>query len=97
MCPLDGPGEARIRGPCLFREYFGNPEATRAAFDDEGYFLTGDIVQRIDGAWKILGRNRWVIIIINMRMPVQLNSFTHVRVLLILTDLGILAQSNLRR
>jgi hypothetical protein len=33
-------------------------------------------------------------IIINMLVPVQLNSFTHLRVLLVLTDRGILAQSN---
>jgi len=55
--PQDGPGEARIKGPCVFKEYFGNPEATAAAFDEEGYFRTGNIVQRVDGAWKILGRN----------------------------------------
>ena len=30
-------------------------------------------------------------------MPVQQNSFTHLRVLLVLTDRGILAQSNWRR
>jgi hypothetical protein len=30
-----------------------------------------------------------------MLMPVQLNSFTHLRVLLVLTDRGMLAQSNI--
>jgi len=54
---VDGPGEARLKGPLLFREYFGRPEATQAAFDEEGYFRTGDTVQRVDGAWKILGRS----------------------------------------
>jgi hypothetical protein len=33
------------------------------------------------------------VIIINMLMPVQQNNFTHLRVLLVLTDRGILAQS----
>jgi hypothetical protein len=32
--------------------------------------------------------------IINMLMPIQQNSFTHLRVLLVLTDRGILAQFN---
>ena len=35
-----------------------------------------------------------IIIISNMLMPVKQNSFTHLRVLLVLTDRGILAQSN---
>jgi hypothetical protein len=34
-------------------------------------------------------------IIINMRMPVKQKSFTHLRVLLVLTDRGILAHSKL--
>jgi hypothetical protein len=35
-----------------------------------------------------------IIMIINMRMPVQQNNFTHLRVLLVLTDRDILVQSN---
>jgi hypothetical protein len=35
-----------------------------------------------------------MIIIINMLMPVQQNSFTHLKVLLVLTDRGILALSS---
>lgn len=37
-------GELAVRGPMLLREYWGRPEATAAAFDAEGYFLTGDTV-----------------------------------------------------
>jgi long-subunit acyl-CoA synthetase (AMP-forming) len=37
-------GELAVRGPMLFREYWGRPEATAAAFDSEGFFLTGDTV-----------------------------------------------------
>lgn len=37
-------GELAVRGPALFREYWGRPEATAAAFDAQGYFLTGDTV-----------------------------------------------------
>ena len=36
-------GELLIRGPILFREYFREPEMTRAAIDEEGWFATGDI------------------------------------------------------
>jgi acyl-CoA synthetase (AMP-forming)/AMP-acid ligase II len=36
------PGELRIRGPYLFRGYFGDPGQTAAAIDDEGYLKTGD-------------------------------------------------------
>ncbi|KAL4426407.1 hypothetical protein ABPG77_004701 [Micractinium sp. CCAP 211/92] len=51
-----GPGELRVKGPQLFKEYWKRPEATAEAFDDQGYFLTGDtgIVQ--DGYYKLLGR-----------------------------------------
>jgi hypothetical protein len=35
-----------------------------------------------------------IMIIINMLLPVQQNSFTHLRVLFVLADRGILAQSN---
>ena len=38
-------GELLVRGDMLFREYWGRPEATAEAFDDEGYFKTGDVVE----------------------------------------------------
>jgi long-subunit acyl-CoA synthetase (AMP-forming) len=37
-------GELAVAGPALFREYWGRPEATAAAFDADGFFLTGDTV-----------------------------------------------------
>jgi len=33
-----------VGGPCLFKEYWGRPEATADSFDDEGLFKTGDVV-----------------------------------------------------
>eukprot|EP00983_Pelagomonas_calceolata_P015161 482654-Pelagomonas_calceolata.AAC.3 len=36
-------GELRVRGPTLFSCYWGRPEATAQAFDEEGYFLTGSV------------------------------------------------------
>ena len=40
-------GELFIRGTrgiTMFKEYFGNPEATAAAFDEHGWFSTGDSI-----------------------------------------------------
>lgn len=33
-----------VRGVSLFKEYFDNPEATAGAFDDLGWFDTGDLI-----------------------------------------------------
>jgi fatty-acyl-CoA synthase len=43
--PHDGTstGELCVRGPWIIDQYFGNEAATAAAFDDEGWFRTGDI------------------------------------------------------
>jgi malonyl-CoA/methylmalonyl-CoA synthetase len=38
----DNVGTVSIRGPNLFREYWGKPDATRAAFES-GWFDTGDL------------------------------------------------------
>ncbi|MGH7076403.1 MAG: AMP-binding protein [Stellaceae bacterium] len=50
--------EARAqRGVGLFLEYYGDPEATAAAFTDDGYFRTGDIVTRLgDGSLRYATR-----------------------------------------
>lgn len=47
ICGVDEPGELWLRGTRgiqLFLEYFDNPEANDAAFED-GWFRTGDIVK----------------------------------------------------
>jgi len=51
-------GELLVKGPQLFREYFNKPQATIDAFTPDGWFKTGDIVEKFeDGTYKILGRN----------------------------------------
>ena len=45
-----------MKGPGVFREYWGRPEITADCFDEDGYFKTGDAVERVNGVWKILGR-----------------------------------------
>jgi len=49
------PGEIEVRGPNVFKEYRGRPEATREAFRD-GWFRTGDTAVVENGVYRILGR-----------------------------------------
>ncbi len=57
-CPVPPgtPGEIEIRGPAVFREYWGKPEETRKSFRD-GWFLTGDVAMEENGIYRILGRS----------------------------------------
>ena len=50
-------GELLVKGPTVFSQYLNRPEASAAAFDSEGWFLTGDVV-RVDaeGDFSIVGR-----------------------------------------
>jgi feruloyl-CoA synthase len=48
--PASGKHEIRFRGPNVMPGYWRNPEATAAAFDDEGYYRTGDAARLIDEA-----------------------------------------------
>jgi malonyl-CoA/methylmalonyl-CoA synthetase len=50
------PGELLVKGPGVFREYWGRPDATSAAFAAGGWFRTGDVAACEDGAFRILGR-----------------------------------------
>lgn len=51
-------GELQLTGPTLFSGYLGRPEATAAAFTEDGWFRTGDIaaVDEADGVHRIVGR-----------------------------------------
>jgi malonyl-CoA/methylmalonyl-CoA synthetase len=48
-------GEIEVRGPSVFKEYWGKPEATQNAFRD-GWFRTGDTAVVENGVYRILGR-----------------------------------------
>jgi len=48
-------GELEVRGPAVFLEYWGHPEATRQAFRD-GWFRTGDVAVFESGSYRLLGR-----------------------------------------
>lgn len=48
LVPTDGKTEVRYKGPNITPGYWRAPEATAEAFDEEGFFCTGDAVQWID-------------------------------------------------
>ena len=56
-------GEVLLRGPNVFSGYWGNPAATAAAFDGDGWFRTGDLGSFDDhGYLRIEGRSKELII-----------------------------------
>jgi acyl-CoA synthetase (AMP-forming)/AMP-acid ligase II len=58
----DEDGEVRLKGPMVFRGYT-DEAATREAFDDDGWFRTGDLGHlRPDGHVVLTGRLKDVII-----------------------------------
>lgn len=57
-------GEVRMKGPNIMRGYFKRPQETAAAFDERGYFRTGDIGRfDLDGHLHITGRLKEMIIV----------------------------------
>ena len=55
-------GRICIQGPSLMEGYFGDPEATRAAFTADGWLNTGDLGYMADGELVITGRSKDLII-----------------------------------
>ena len=53
--PDGTPGQIQVKGPTVFREYWQRPAETDKAFVD-GWFKTGDVAVREEGAYRILGR-----------------------------------------
>ena len=48
LVPHDDSFEVRYRGPNVTPGYWRDPKATEAAFDDEGFFRSGDLLSFID-------------------------------------------------
>jgi malonyl-CoA/methylmalonyl-CoA synthetase len=55
-------GELLIKGPNLFREYWGRSEATKETFTNDGWFRTGDSAETVEpleagpACYRIMGR-----------------------------------------
>ncbi|MFY0689308.1 MAG: acyl-CoA synthetase [Cyclobacteriaceae bacterium] len=50
-------GEILVKGPNVFKEYWGRAKATSEAFTIGGWFRTGDIATEVNGYYKIIGRS----------------------------------------
>ncbi len=62
----NGEGEICVKGPNVMLGYYKNEEATKAAFDEEGYFKTGDYGKLDEEGWLyITGRLKNLIIFSN--------------------------------
>lgn len=60
----NGEGEVLIRGSMVFKGYYKNPEATKAAFTEDGWFRSGDLGKfDKDGHLYITGRAKDVIVL----------------------------------
>lgn len=56
-------GNLLVKGPNVFREYWGMPEKTAADFTEDGFFKTGDLATiDADGYVAIVGRSKDLII-----------------------------------
>ncbi|HTQ80349.1 MAG TPA: long-chain fatty acid--CoA ligase [Thermoanaerobaculia bacterium] len=56
-------GELLLAGPHVASGYWGDPAATAAAFDNEGFFHTGDLARRDEeGFFYIVGRRKEMLI-----------------------------------
>ena len=50
LAPVADKLEARFRGPSITPGYWRQPELTQAAYDEEGYYRTGDAMRFLDPA-----------------------------------------------
>ncbi len=62
----NGEGEICVKGPNVMLGYYKDEAATAAAFDEEGYFLTGDYGRLDEDGWLyITGRLKNIIVLAN--------------------------------
>jgi long-chain acyl-CoA synthetase len=84
--PETGIGELVVKSPSQMVGYYKNPEATAAAFTEDGFFRTGDLCCFDEDGWLyIKGRSKNMILTANGQniypeeIEEELNSLPHVR------------------
>ncbi|MFO1080338.1 MAG: AMP-binding protein, partial [Reyranellaceae bacterium] len=55
LVPAGDRYELRVKGPHVMAGYYRQPEATRDAFDEEGFFRTGDSARWVDADQPVAG------------------------------------------
>jgi long-chain acyl-CoA synthetase len=61
---MDKDGEWLVKGDNNIKEYWNNPEATKEAFTEDGFYRTGDIVEMLaDGYIKIVDRKKGLMVL----------------------------------
>ncbi len=65
ICHADEPGELRFSGPTVFSGYYKAPELTQRAFDEQGFYKSGDLFE-IAGErlqyYRYVGRSKDLVI-----------------------------------
>src|SRR5688572_12423931 len=63
ILPVESLGEIAVKGPGVMKGYYRQPGETAQAFDEDGFFLTGDLgIVDDDGYVHIVGRRKELII-----------------------------------
>ena len=95
--PVHVPGEVQVKGPNVCLGYYKNPEATRDAFTDDGWFRTGDMgVIDKDGYLFLRGRSKCMVLgpsgqnIYPEELEAVINTFSYVVDSLVIEDEGAL-------
>ena len=56
LVPAAGKLEVRVRGPHVTPGYYGRPDLTQAAFDEEGFYRIGDAVKLAEAGRSVRRR-----------------------------------------
>ena len=95
--PMHVPGEVQVKGPNVCLGYYKNPEATRDAFTEDGWFRTGDMgVIDKDGYLFLRGRSKCMVLgpsgqnIYPEELEAVINTFSYVVDSLVIEDEGAL-------